>query len=282
MLSRRDDKNRASPSIRQVDVLGVGVSAVSLSRALQEIRGWIERSERRYVCVTGVHGVMESQTDPDLRHIHNASGLTVADGMPLLWAGRFSGAREMERLRGPDLMPAICEVATREGWSSYFYGGAEGTAEALIARLRTRFPTLEVAGWHSPPFRPLTTEEDEEIVAEINVSGAQLLWVGLSTPKQEHWMADHLGRLEVPVLLGVGAAFDVHAGLVGQAPRWIQRSGFEWAFRIYQDPKRLWRRYLTNNPRFVAAVLRRRPFLRGASPVVLPSRGGEANPSGGT
>lgn len=276
----------ADPPIRRVDVLGVGISAISLAGALREVQRWIEREEPHYVCVTGVHGVMESQRDPGLCRIHNASGLTVADGMPMMWAGRFSGAREMERLRGPDLMPAICELAAREGWSSYFYGGAPGIAEALIHRLRARFPTLPVAGWHSPPFRPLTPHEDEAIIADINASGAQLVWVGLSTPRQEWWMAEHLGRLKAQVLLGVGAAFDVHAGAVRQAPRWVQRSGFEWAFRISQDPKRLWRRYLINNPRFMTTVIRRRPFLRtGAADAPadeLTARGGGTNRSGGS
>jgi N-acetylglucosaminyldiphosphoundecaprenol N-acetyl-beta-D-mannosaminyltransferase len=167
----------------------------------------------------------------------------------------------MGRMRGPDLTTSVCAVAAERGWSSFFYGGAPGTPELLSRKLRERFPGLRVAGCHSPPFRPLTPEEDERIVAKINGSGADLVWVGLSTPKQEKWMADHLGRLTAPVLLGVGAAFDVHAGLKHQAPSWLRPSGLEWVWRALQDP-RLWRRYVRNNPVFLARIARQRPYLR--------------------
>jgi N-acetylglucosaminyldiphosphoundecaprenol N-acetyl-beta-D-mannosaminyltransferase len=246
----------------RVDVLGVGVSAISLRGALAEIAGWVERGEHHYVCVTGVHGVIESQRDPQLREIHNRSGLTVADGMPLLWSGRFAGSQEMERVRGSDFMLAVCELAAQRGWSNYFYGGAPGTPELLAERLRSRFPALRVAGVHSPPFRAVTTRENDAILAEINRSEADLVWVGLSTPKQERWMADNVERLNAAALFGVGMAFDVHSGLLPQAPRLIQNSGFEWLYRLYNEPRRLWRRYLYNNPRFLIGVALRRPYLR--------------------
>ena len=213
---------------------------------------------------------MESQTDRDLLRIHNESGLTVADGMPMLWAGRYVGVSGIGRVRGPDLLPALCRAAADNGWSNYFYGGAPGTAETLAGRLRNRFPGLVVAGWSCPPFRPLTPEEDDEAVAQINACRPNLVWVGLSTPKQERWMADHIGRVRASAMLGVGAAFDVHAGLIQEAPPWIQSSGLEWLYRVSRDPRRLWRRYLHNNPRFAAAVVRQRPFLRPAQ--VGPSR----------
>jgi N-acetylglucosaminyldiphosphoundecaprenol N-acetyl-beta-D-mannosaminyltransferase len=165
-------------------------------------------------------------------------------------------------MRGPDFMIELCARAEHEGWSSYFYGGAEGTAELLVEKLRERFPQLKVAGTHCPPFRELTDEERDAIVAEINGSGADLVWVGLSTPKQERWMAANVDRLDASALLGVGAAFDVHAGLIKQAPRWVRPTGLEWAWRLAVDPKRLWRRYLRNNPRFIARILMRRPRLR--------------------
>lgn len=249
-------------AVDRVDVLGVGVSAIDLDTAVAEISGWIERRERHYVCVTGVHGVMESQRDPELRAIHNASGLTTPDGMPMVWAGRWAGAAGMARVYGPDLMLAVLEVAARRGWGSYLYGGAPGTPERLAATLQERFPGLRVVGTHSPPFRPLTAAEDEAICAEIEAAQPDLVWVGLSTPKQERWMAAHRERLSAPVLLGVGAAFDLHAGLVPQAPAWMQRNGLEWLFRLRQEPRRLWRRYLRNNPLFVAAILRQPPRLR--------------------
>jgi exopolysaccharide biosynthesis WecB/TagA/CpsF family protein len=169
--------------------------------------------------------------------------------------------REMERMRGCDFMLAVCELAARRGWSNYFYGGAEGTPDLLAARLQERFPSLRVAGTYSPPFRPLSYTENEEVVARINASNADLVWVGLSTPKQERWMARNRVRLDATALFGVGMAFDVHAGLLPQAPEIIQRSGFEWLYRLRNDPRRLWRRYMYNNPRFLMGVMRRPPRL---------------------
>jgi N-acetylglucosaminyldiphosphoundecaprenol N-acetyl-beta-D-mannosaminyltransferase len=247
--------------IRRVDILGVHVSAIDMPLALGEIERWVADGERHYVCVTGVHGVMESQRDRQLLEIHNRSGLTTPDGMPMVWLGRRAGASWMERVYGPDLMLALAERAAERGWSSFFYGGKDGVADRLASRLQERFPGFLVAGTYCPPFRPLTPEEDDAIASRIDASGATLVWVGLSTPKQERWMAAHVGRLRAPVLLGVGAAFDIHAGTLRQAPPWMQRNGLEWLYRLYREPRRLARRYLSNNPRFVLAVLRRPPRL---------------------
>jgi N-acetylglucosaminyldiphosphoundecaprenol N-acetyl-beta-D-mannosaminyltransferase len=244
--------------ISRFDVLGVHVSAIDIPTATDEIARWIEQREQHYVCVTGVHGVMESQRDADLKAIHNRSGLTTPDGMPLVWAGKRAGTA-VERVYGPDLMLALCERAARSGWTSFFYGGREGVPEELARRLTARFDGLRVVGTYSPPFRPLTPAEDLEIVERINAAAPDLVYVGLSTPKQERWMAAHAGLLDAPVLLGVGAAFDIHAGTLRQAPRWIQRSGLEWLFRLGVEPRRLWRRYLTNNPRFVLQILSHPP-----------------------
>jgi N-acetylglucosaminyldiphosphoundecaprenol N-acetyl-beta-D-mannosaminyltransferase len=249
--------------IPRVDVLGVGVSAIDMDRAVAEIAGWVERRERHYVCVTGVHGVMESLRDAELRRIHNHSGLTTPDGMPMVWAGRRSGATRMRRVYGPDLMLALCEQAAERGWSSYFHGGAPGVADRLAERLVERFPRLEVVGTSSPPFRTPTPVEDDLTVERIERAAPDLVWVGLGTPKQERWMAAHTQRLSAPALLGVGAAFNIHAGLLPQAPRWMQRSGLEWLYRISREP-RLARRYLSNNPRFLVEILRRPPRLRPA------------------
>lgn len=260
--------------IARIDVLGVGVSAINMEMALQTVTSWIETGERHYVCVTGVHGVMESQRDPELLAIHNGSGLTTPDGMPMVWAGRAAGARWMDRVYGPDMMLAVLAESERRGWRSFFYGGAPGVADELVRRLGAMFPTMEVAGTYSPPFRTLTEAEVQEVVAMIDDSGADLVWVGLSTPKQERWMAELRPLLTAPVLFGVGAAFDFHAGLVRQAPRWMQRSSLEWLYRLSREPRRLWRRYLTNNPRFVAAILRSRPRLVETwSPVPVPRKG---------
>ncbi|CAN5763233.1 WecB/TagA/CpsF family glycosyltransferase [soil metagenome] len=247
--------------IRRVDVLGVEVSAINMQMAVAAICEWVEDGVLQYVCVTGVHGVMESQSDPVLRDIHNQSGLTTPDGMPMVWAGKKAGAHWMSRVYGPDLMLEVLKKAEEHGWSSYFYGGAPDVPEFLVSRLRGRFPKLAVAGLYSPPFRPLTDEEVADVAARINGSGASLVWVGLSTPKQERWMAQLRPLLEAPVLLGVGAAFDFHAGRVNQAPRWMQHYGFEWLYRLSKEPRRLWKRYLTNNPRFVLSILRRWPRL---------------------
>ncbi len=247
----------------RVDVLGVSVSAIDLPEAVDRIAGWIGQRSQNYVCVTGVHGVMESQRDEDLRRIHNASGMTTPDGMPMVWAGHWAGASWMRRVYGPDMMLAVCERASEMGWRSFFYGGREGVPELLAERLAQRFPGLRVAGTYSPPFRELTPEEDAALIDRINASHADLVWVGLSTPKQERWMAAHVGRLEAPVLLGVGAAFDIHAGTLAQAPRWMQRNGLEWLYRLFREPRRLWRRYLSTIPRFLFAVARRRPRLMG-------------------
>jgi N-acetylglucosaminyldiphosphoundecaprenol N-acetyl-beta-D-mannosaminyltransferase len=246
----------------RVDVLGVGISVTSMDATLRQIGDWIDRGDSEYVCVTNVHTVIECQDDPELMLIHNRSGLTVPDGAPILWAGRAAGAREMGRVRGPDLLPAVSELAARRGWRSYFYGGGPGIPERLARRLSSRFPGLEIAGTHSPPYRELTPAEDEAAVERINSSGADLVWVGLTAPKQERWMAEHRQSLSAPVLIGVGAAFDIHAGVKPQAPRWMRPLGLEWLFRLAMEPRRLSGRYLRTNPRFLVEILRRRPYLR--------------------
>jgi len=240
----------------RVDVLGVGISAIRMADALGAIEGWIARGERRYVCVTSVHGVMESQRDESLRRIHNAAGLVTPDGMPLVWLCRRYGFRHVERVYGPDLLLACCQRSVMRGYRHFFYGGAPGVPEALAERLQARFPGLEVVGTYSPPFRPLTAEEDAAVVRRINAAGPDIVWVGLSTPKQERWMSAHVGRLNAAALIGVGAAFDFHAGVKRQAPRWIQRRGMEWLFRAVQEPKRLIPRYLSTHPAFLWRVFR--------------------------
>ena len=251
--------------VPRVDVLGVAISCVDLGTTTEIFAKWIANGAREYVCVTGMHGVMESQSDDALREIHNASGLTTPDGMSMVYAGRWAGAR-LSRVYGPDLMKEVLAGAQETGWSSYFLGGAPGVAPRLIATLRRRYPSLVVAGSSSPPFRRLSAAEDEELVQEINASGADIVWVGLGTPKQERWMADHRSRLEPAVLVGVGAAFDLLSGTVRQAPRWMQRSGFEWLFRLAVEPRRLWRRYLLNIPRFAVALARRPPTMQPTPP----------------
>jgi N-acetylglucosaminyldiphosphoundecaprenol N-acetyl-beta-D-mannosaminyltransferase len=253
--SGRAASAQSTRAAERVNVLGVGVSVLTMQQAVDIIDGWIATGDHQYVCVTGVHGVMESQDHAELRHIHNRAGLVTPDGMPLVWMSRLKGHPHVERVYGPDLMLACCAASVRRGYRHYFYGGAPGVPERLATRLGEGFPGLVVAGTWSPPFGEPTPAEDEATVERINAAEPDIVWVGLSTPKQERWMAGHVGRLCAPVLIGVGAAFDFHAGIKRQAPKILQRVGLEWLFRLASEPRRLWRRYLRNNPRFVWSVL---------------------------
>ncbi len=249
------------PSPARFRVIDVRISALTFEGALRTIEGWVARRERHYVNICTTHTVLECHDAPALAAIVNGAGMATPDGMPLVWLGRLAG-HQVERVYGPDVMLAVCERGQAHGYSHFFYGGAEGVADALVTRLRGKFPALKVAGVYSPPFRPLTPHEERETAALINSSGADIVWVGLGTPKQDYFVARFRPLLEAPVLLAVGAAFDFHAGRVRQAPPWMQRGGLEWLFRLTQDPRRLWRRYILGNPRFVALVLRQ--FLAGA------------------
>jgi N-acetylglucosaminyldiphosphoundecaprenol N-acetyl-beta-D-mannosaminyltransferase len=235
----------------RIDILGIGVSAINLDDAVVTIRRWIREGNHNYVCVTGVHGVMESRRNQRLRRIHNDAGMVTPDGMPLVWFMRLLGKSRAERVYGPDLMRRMTAVSSLHGYRQFYYGGAEGVADQLSRVLVKAYPQLNVAGAFCPPFRELTPEEDEAVVAAINAARPDIVWVGLSTPKQELWMARHLGRIDAPVMIGVGAAFDFLAGTKRQAPRWVQRSGLEWLFRLCSEPRRLWRRYADIVPRFL-------------------------------
>ncbi|MGH9344358.1 MAG: WecB/TagA/CpsF family glycosyltransferase [Terriglobia bacterium] len=237
------------------NILGVRVSAINMVRALEIIDGWIQRREGHYVCVTGVHGIVESHRREEVRKIHNAAGLVAPDGMPLVWLSRINGYQWVSRVYGPDLMLAVCGGSLERGYRHFLYGGAPGVAERLAERLVGRFPGLTIAGLYSPPFRSLSPREDNAISDRIARSRANIVWIGISTPKQELWMAQHVKRLAPAVLIGVGAAFDFHAGLKKQAPRWMMQSGLEWLFRLGCEPLRLGPRYLRNNPLFLWLVM---------------------------
>ena len=241
--------------IQRVNILGVMVSAASMKLTLATIDRWIEKREPHYVCVTGVHGVMESQKDPKLKVIHNNAGLVTPDGMPLVWLSRLRGFSHVERVYGPDLMLALCEHGLAHRYRHFLYGGGDGVADKLKDSLKKRSDGINIVGTYTPPFRNLTAEEDAHVVKIINQAQPDIVWVGLSTPKQELWMAEHQSKLDASVLIGVGAAFDFNAGLKLQSPRWMQKSGLEWLFRLITEPRRLWRRYLINNPIFVTLVI---------------------------
>lgn len=244
-----------------VDILGVRVSAVDRANALDYLKQLIASDRREYVCVTGVHGVIECQDDVALRDIHNSAGMVIPDGMPMVWCGRYAGAASMDRVCGRDLMLDVMKASKEGGWRHYFYGAAPGVAEELGRKMQELHPGIEVVGSFSPPYRELESSEVDEIASMINDSGADFVWVGLSTPKQELWMAKFRDLLEAPILVGVGAAFDMHTGRISQAPGWMQRAGLEWLFRLLTEPKRLWRRYLHIVPRFIVSITRRRPRL---------------------
>jgi N-acetylglucosaminyldiphosphoundecaprenol N-acetyl-beta-D-mannosaminyltransferase len=235
--------------------LGVGVSALNLDLALAAISSALERKAKGYICVTGVHGVSEAQKDPSFRTILNQSFLNTPDGMPMVWMGRLQGFPQMGRVYGPDLMLRLCEWTQQRNFSHFFYGGGPGVAEELKQRVVQRFPGLKVAGDYCPPFRPLTTAEESDLEQLVASARPDVFWVGLSTPKQEKFMAQYCRRLDATLFLGVGAAFDFHAGRVRQAPPWMQRNGLEWLFRLGCEPGRLWKRYLKNNPLFVMRAL---------------------------
>ena len=241
-------------SVSRYNVLGVGVSALTLAQARDLVLGARNGVPLGYVCVTPVHAVDEARRDPAFRKILNESYLTTPDGMPMVWVGRMQGYREMSRVYGPDLMLALFELSEKRGFRHFFYGGANGAAEALRSQMQTRFPAAQVVGVYEPPFRPLTAPEQEDLARQIQASRPDIVWVGLSTPKQEKFMAEYLGKLDTTLMIGVGAAFDMHSGRLAQAPRWMQRSGLEWFYRLCREPRRLWKRYLTNNPLFVLRI----------------------------
>jgi N-acetylglucosaminyldiphosphoundecaprenol N-acetyl-beta-D-mannosaminyltransferase len=246
----------------RANVLGVGVSAMNLETATAAISQALDGRVKGYVCVTGVHGVSEAQHDAEFRRILNEAFLNTPDGMPMVWMGHWQGFRDMRRVYGPDLMLRVCQFSVARGWTHYFYGGGPGVAEELKQSMERRFPGLRVVGTCTPPFRPLTAPELDELLQQVSQLKPDVFWVGLSTPKQERFMEKYWRGLDATLFIGVGAAFDFHAGRVRQAPRWMQRSGLEWLFRLGCEPRRLWKRYLKNNPRFMWNAFRQLSGLK--------------------
>jgi N-acetylglucosaminyldiphosphoundecaprenol N-acetyl-beta-D-mannosaminyltransferase len=237
-------------AVPRINVLGVGISAINLAHAVTAIDEALRERRKGYICVTGVHGVMEAQRAPDLKRIHNESFLTTPDGMPMVWMGRLRGAHHMSRVYGPDLMHDVLQMSAQRGYRHFFYGGAGGVADELRRVIVQRFPGLQVVGTYEPPFRPLNPSETRALQEEVAQCRPDMMWVGISTPKQERFMAECLPKLDVTLMAGVGAAFNFHCGRVRQAPRWVQRSGFEWLYRCVREP-RLWKRYGVIVPSFL-------------------------------
>ena len=250
-------------------VLGVRVNAVQIPEVVQQLRHWIEsRGSSRYVAVTGMHGVSEAQRDANFRWVLESADLVVPDGMPLVWLGRRHGFPLARRVYGPELFATFMRE-TGSRYRHFFYGGAPGVADKLADSCRREYG-IQVAGTYCPPFRTLSAEEDDAAVRAINQARADVVWVGLSTPKQENWMFAHRDRLNVPVLLGVGAAFDLNAGTLRQAPAWMRENGLEWLFRLLMEPRRLWRRYLLNGSGFVGRVFLEMAGLKTVPPLSAP------------
>ena len=248
--------------MERVNVLGVGVSAINMASALTQLEAWIRTADRRYVCICNVHSVMECRRSPEVRHVFNQAGMVTPDGMPLVWLLRRAGHREAGRVYGPDLMLAAMASFTKAGVRHYLHGGVEGVAPKLADRFRERFPGIAIAGTSTPAFGSVEQLSTDDVAQDINAARPDIVWVGISTPKQDLWMARMRSRLEAPVLIGVGAAFDFHTGRVAQAPRWMMGAGLEWLFRLAQEPRRLWRRYLVDNPWFIVEVALQQLRLR--------------------
>jgi N-acetylglucosaminyldiphosphoundecaprenol N-acetyl-beta-D-mannosaminyltransferase len=249
-------------------VLGTFVDAASFESALATTTAWATNRESRTLYFCNVHAVVTMQRDAQFGRAVAQADLVLPDGMPVAWMLRKSGFPRQQRINGPDFMHRYCALAERRGEPVFFYGSTQQTLDALRDWAATLFPRLRIVGMFSPPFRTLLPEEDDEIVEEINASGARIVFVGLGCPKQELWMAAHRGRIQA-VMIGVGAAFDYHAGTLQRAPLWMQRHGLEWCFRLYKEPRRLWKRYLVSNTLFLLGaagdLLRRRCRLERTS-----------------
>ena len=244
-------ETKLAPLHGYADVLGVKIAAIDLPTAVDIADRWISRRVCGYICVTGVHGVMEAQSDLEFRDILNHAFLNTPDGMPMSWVGRLQGFSQMDRVYGPEFMAEMCRLSLDRGYRHFLYGGQPGVAELLKEALQKKYPGLQVVGTYTPPFRDLTREEEDTLFSRVWSSRPHIVWVGLGTPKQERFMARYLDQLGVPLLAGVGAAFDYHTGRIRDCPRWMKRSGLQWLHRLSQDPRRLWKRYARNNPAFI-------------------------------
>jgi N-acetylglucosaminyldiphosphoundecaprenol N-acetyl-beta-D-mannosaminyltransferase len=248
------DTPRPEDVVKQ-EVLGVPIALTDYSEALDVMDGMIARRQRGYVCAVAVHAVMVAQDDADMRDALLGSSLTVPDGMPVVWAANALGGELDDRVYGPELMLRYSERCAERGHRVFLYGGRDqGSLQQLALNLRLKYPGIKIVGGYSPPFRPLTGEEESSVADQINAVRPDVIWVGIGVPKQEKWMARMRDRIDAPVMAAVGAAFDFHAGRVSQAPAWMQERGLEWTYRIAQEPRRLLPRYLVYNPRFVLRI----------------------------
>jgi|SRR5450755_538333 N-acetylglucosaminyldiphosphoundecaprenol N-acetyl-beta-D-mannosaminyltransferase len=255
------------------NILGVGIDAVNMSMAVEAVESAIADKRKGYVCVTGVHGVMEAFRDRDLAVVFDQAFLVVPDGMPTVWIGRLQGFNAMDRVFGPDLMLELIDRSQTTGFSHFLCGGGYGVAEDLRRTLQQNFPLARIVGTFTPPFRDMTTEEEHQLIEKLTDLSPDIMWIGLSTPKQEHFMARFQSQLSPMIMIGVGAAFDFHTGRIKDSPAWVKRSGLQWCHRLMQEPSRLWRRYLVNNSQFVCHIGMQ---LTGLKHFASPKRSGDA------
>jgi N-acetylglucosaminyldiphosphoundecaprenol N-acetyl-beta-D-mannosaminyltransferase len=257
-------------AVERTNVLGTGVHAVNMKQTIALIRQAIEEDRKEYICLAGAHGIMEAHRNPDLKHVAANAFLVLPDGMPTVWFGRLRGLSKMDRVFGPDLMAEILGCSELSHLTHFFCGGAPGVAEQLRDEMMRRFPAVCICGTFTPPFRPMTTEEELGLAEQIRQLQPDIIWVGLSTPKQERFMFHYLPLLQTKLMVGVGAAFLFHTGAIQDSPAWLKRAGLQWLHRLLQEPSRLWRRYLINVPLFLfhsvlqLSGLRSYPLLSGS------------------
>ncbi len=244
------------PQINRFNILGVQFSALNLKQATEIVGEFIEKKLKGYVCVCPVSTIMACQEDKDFLNIVNSASLVTLDGMPSVWIGKLKGYSHISRVYGPDLMLEVCALSEQRGYRNYFYGATEDVLNKLEYRLKQKFPKINICGKYAPPFRPLTKQEDAQIIEQINQANPDMIWVGLGSPKQDIWIHEHRNQLNASMCFAVGAAFDFLSGTKPQAPRWMQRSGLEWLFRFLSEPKRLGKRYLVGNTKFIYLLIK--------------------------
>lgn len=259
--------------VSRVGVVGAPVSVVTLPKVLALFESWVGSSRDRVVLLRDVHGVMCARNAADVGAVQAEADLVLPDGVPLVWAARLAGAgtQAISRVCGIDLLPAACTYGIERQWRHYFYGASPGVADKLAAAMRQQHPGIQIVGTYCPPFRPLSAEEDEAVCAHMRAARPDIVWVSLSTPKQDLWMSQHRGKCGGVTMVGVGGAFEINAGLIPRAPMWMQRSGLEWLYRLGQEPARLWKRYVKSLPMFIVLT----------SSELLKVRLGAAKPPGG-
>ncbi|HEY0758849.1 MAG TPA: WecB/TagA/CpsF family glycosyltransferase [Acidisarcina sp.] len=277
-------KTKLSPS---TNVLGVDVNAIDMEAALTLIASFLagpdqhgsnqssshdDRPNKGYICVAGVHGLVTAQHSPQLAEAYANSAMTIPDGMPLVWVGRLQGHPSMRRVTGPDIMLEMFRSERFAGLTHFFYGGEQGVAGLLRDRLLARFPSARIVGTYTPPFRDLSSEEEAELIETVRALKPDILWVGISCPRQELFMARYQERLDARLMFGVGAAFDFHTGRIRDSAPWVKAAGLQWLHRLMQDPRRLWRRYLTTNPAFLWKIMLQLTGLRQYAPAPMASR----------